>query len=501
MSEPALRVLFAAAECAPLVKVGGLGDVSAALPRALREAGVDVRVLLPGYRAVIDAIGRRRAGRIPSIPGIAGTGATRLVEADLPDGVPLIVIDNPSLFDRPGGPYQDPQGVDWPDNPLRFGLLSKVAALLATDATPLAWRPDVLHCNDWHTALAAAFLRHAGPQARDCATVQTVHNLAYQGSFAPEWVARLGLPSSSHAPQGLAFHDGMSFLEAGLRFADAITTVSPTYAREILTVGKGCGLEGLLRAREPMLFGILNGIDTAVWNPAQDRAIAQRYDRSSLESKAVNKAALQAAMGLERSPGVPLLAVISRLVAQKGIDLVADIGARLTRLPAQLAVLGMGDAELEGRLRQLAAGQPGAIAVHVGFDEALAHRIEAGADALLMPSRFEPCGLNQMYSQRYGTLPIVHGTGGLADTVVDCTPGTLAAGTATGFVLGEASAVALYQAIERATVAYRDPALWRALQANAMARDFGWAGAARRYLDVYVAALDEATGRRPAGMP
>ena len=498
MSEPALRVLFAAAECAPLVKVGGLGDVSAALPHALREAGVDVRVLLPGYRAVIDAIGRRRAGRIPSIAGFAGTGPTRLVEAELPDGVPLIVIDNPSLFDRPGGPYQDPQGVDWPDNPLRFGLLSKVAAVLAADATPLAWRPDVLHCNDWHAALAPAFLRHAGSQALTCATVQTVHNLAYQGSFAPEWVARLGVPSSSHAPEGLAVHDRMSFLEAGLRFADAITTVSPTYAREILTAGKGCGLEELLRAREPMLSGILNGIDTAVWDPAQDRAIAQRYDRSSLDSKAVNKAALQAAMGLEQAPGVPLLAVISRLVAQKGIDLVADIGARLTRLPAQLAVLGVGDAELEGRLRQLAASHPGAIAVHVGFDETLAHRVEAGADALLMPSRFEPCGLNQMYSQRYGTLPIVHGTGGLADTVVDCTPGTLAAGTATGFVLGEASAAALHQAIERATVAYRNPALWRALQANAMARDFGWAGAARRYLGVYVAALDEATGRRPA---
>lgn len=415
--------------------------------------------------------------------------------AELPGGVPLLAIDEPSLFDRPGNPYQDPQGIDWPDSPQRFGLLSKAAAVLAGDASPLAWRPDVLHCNDWHAALAPAFLRYAVPKARACATIQTVHNLAYQGSFAREWVSRLGLPASSYAPEGIEFYGRMSFLKAGLQFADAITTVSPTYAREILTPSQGCGLDGVLRARERVLCGILNGIDTTVWDPAQDPVIAQRYDRTTLEAKSINKAALQALMGLERLPGVPLLAVISRLVAQKGVDLVADIGARLTRLPAQLVVLGSGDGGLEQRLLQLAASHGGFIAVRIGHDETLAHRIEAGADALLMPSRFEPCGMNQMYSQRYGTLPIVRATGGLADTVVDCAPETLTAGTATGFVFGEASAASLFRAVDRAVHAWRDPALWRVLQANAMVRDFGWAGAARRYLDVYTAAMEASSAR------
>ncbi|HEX6136542.1 MAG TPA: glycogen synthase GlgA [Casimicrobiaceae bacterium] len=487
MAEIASRVLFATAECAPLIKTGGLGDVSGALPVALQRLGFDVRVLLPGYPVVLDATGARGAqGR--TITALAHAGTTRLVEAELPSGVPLIVVDHPWLYDRPGGPYQDPAGADWPDNPERFGLLSKVAALLASDASPLGWRPDVVHCHDWHAALAPAYLRMQAPALRACPSVMTVHNLAYQGIFPPTWVARLELPAASFTPEGVEFHGSLSFLKAGLRFADAITTVSPTYAREIQTGPLGFGLDGLLRARGDALFGVLNGIDTEEWDPAHDPLIAQRYDAGSLDAKAANRTALQAELGLAASRSGPLFGVVSRLVPQKGIDLVADIAERLIDAPAQLVVLGSGDAALEQRFVRLAEQHRDRIAARLGFDNALAHRIEAGADAFLMPSRFEPCGMNQMFSQRYGTPPIVRRTGGLADTVVDATPATLASGTATGLVFDEASADALLAAALRAATLLRVPETWRALQQNAMARDFSWTRSARSYAEVYARA-------------
>lgn len=484
MNDPPLKVLFATSECAPLVKTGGLADVSAALPCALTRLGIDVRVLLPGYPAVRKAAGAAGRG-VPVMDALPGLGVTRLIETTLPNGVPLIVVDQPNLYDRPGGPYQGITGEDWPDNPIRFGLLSKVAAILAGPGSPLAWRPRVTHCNDWQTALAPAYLHFSASSAARCGTVQTIHNIAYQGLFDPQWVGRLGLPPEAYSIDGVEFHGKLSFLKAGLYYAGAITTVSPTYAREIQTEALGFGLNGLLRGRQDALTGILNGIDTVEWNPATDALLPRRYDARTLDAKAANKQALQRAAGLAAEPGVPLLGVISRLVEQKGLDLLLSVAPAVLALPAQLVLLGQGDHVLESAWSRLASEHPGHVTTRIGFDNELAHLIEAGADVFVMPSRFEPCGINQMYSQRYGTPPIVRATGGLVDSVVDCTPTTLAAATATGFVFTDLDPDALLTAIKRATVTYRDLQAWRKVQRNGMAKEFGWHAAARRYADIY----------------
>jgi starch synthase len=476
-----LRILYATPECAPLVKTGGLGDVSAAFPAALKALGLDLRILLPGYGPVLDQLTEHL--EVARLAPTANFPATRLLEGLTPSGVPLFVLQCPELYERAGGPYQDAAGRDWADNALRFGLLSHVAALLGCAGSPLGWQPDVVHCNDWQTGLAPAYLRYvSGARA---ATLQTVHNLAYQGIFEPQFVAALGLPPGSFKPDGVEYYGQLSFLKSGLQFADAITAVSPTYALEIQSEPLGFGLQGLLAARRDSLFGILNGIDTALWNPATDPFIAARYNADTLEAKSANKSALQRQLGLAPSNDVPLFAVISRFTHQKGLDWLVAIAPELLALPAQLAVLGSGDLELEHSFRILAQSHPGQVSTTVGFDEALAHLIEAGADAFLMPSRFEPCGMNQMYSQRYGTPTIVRATGGLADTVVDCTPATLADGSASGFVFQEPSAQALLAALERAALAWRDRATWRTLQRNGMARDFGWEASARSYAAIY----------------
>jgi starch synthase len=478
-----IAVLFAASECAPLIKTGGLADVAGALPAALRQLGIDARVLLPGYPAVREAA---RAGRdLGTVAAIPECGLTGLVETALPNGVPLIVVEDRKLYDRPGGPYQSETGGEWPDNPLRFGLLSKVAAILAGRSSPLAWRPDILHCNDWQTGLAPAYLRFSAQAPQRRSTVFTIHNLGYQGSWPREWVSRLGLPPESYASDGIEFHGRMSFLKAALYYADAITTVSPTYAREIQSDALGFGLDGLLRWRRDVLTGILNGIDSREWNPATDPLLPRRYDASNLDAKAGNKRALQQLVGLAVDSAVPLLGSVSRLIWQKGSDLLTEIAEAALALPAQLVVLGAGEADLEQRLLQLAERNPGRIAVRIGFDNALAHLIEAGADAFLMPSRFEPCGLNQMYSQRYGTPPVAHATGGLVDSVVDCRRETLADGTATGFVFLKPEASTFLDAIRRAVDVYRRREEWRALQRNGMAKDFGWERAAREYAEIY----------------
>jgi starch synthase len=484
MPADGLAVLFATSECAPLVKTGGLADVSAALPAALRRFGIDARVLLPGYPAVLAAARPKRADR-PAIKALAQCSPVRIVEATLPNGVPLIIVEQPSLYERPGGPYQSEAGEDWPDNALRFGLLSKVAAILCGASSPLAWRPQVVHCNDWQTGLTPAYLRFDAPPTGRCATVFTIHNLAYQGAWPQEWVARLDLPAQSYAPEGTEFHGRISFLKAALYYADAITTVSPTYAREIQTEALGFGMDGLLRWRRNVLTGILNGVDTEEWDPATDPLIARRYDAATLDAKSENKRELQRAMQLPSTPDVPLFGVVSRFIPQKGLDLLADIAAALVNLPAQLVVLGSGEGELERRFTDLAARDPNRLAVRIGFDNALAHLIEAGGDAFLMPSRFEPCGMNQMYSQRYGTPPIVRATGGLADAVVDCNETTLAAGTATGFVFDQPSTVALLAAIKRAVDLYRQRDAWRSIQRNGMARNFSWDRAVPRYAEIY----------------
>jgi starch synthase len=480
MATSKLKVLFAASEVAPLIKTGGLADVAGALPTALAGLGVDVRVLVPGYTQVLDALSSKgRAATLPSLPGLP---AAQLLGAKLPSGVPLLVLDC-AAYRRPGGPYQDTAGRDWPDNDLRFGLLSYVAALLSTPASPYPWRPDVVHCNDWQTGLAPMYLRFVvGPKAR---SVMTIHNLAYQGIFPPETTTRLGLPPRALAIDGVEFYGKMSFLKGGLQAADRLTTVSPSYAEEIQHEPLGMGLQGVLSYRRAALTGILNGIDVDTWDPDNDPYIERYYNAGRLAHKEDNRRALRVRLGLEDRPDIPLFATVGRMTYQKGLDILADVAADLVNLPAQLAVLGTGDAALQSRFQTLAQSHPGRIAVQIGFDEGLSHQIEAGADAFLMPSRYEPCGLNQMYSQRYGTPPVVHATGGLKDSVVDASPETIARKTATGFVFAPLSAQTLLEACRRAADLYRNKRVWRQLQKNGMARDFSWEASARQYLALY----------------
>jgi starch synthase len=476
-----MRVLFATSEAAPLVKTGGLADVSGSLPAALRKLGTDVRVLLPAYRAVRDALpgARMRA----SLPVHAGLPAAQLLEANVGSGVPTYLLDCPPLYDRSGGPYLDATGAEWFDNALRFGLLSRTAALLGCAASPLRWRPHVIHCNDWQTGLAPAYL-HSAHDAY-AASLLTIHNLAFQGIYHASLLPILGLPPETFSIDGLEFFGSISFLKAGISYADALSTVSPTYAHEIQSEPLGFGLQGLLAQRAAALSGILNGIDTDTWDPERDPHIAARYGCDTLDRKRANKRALQERMGLEVAADMPLVGIVSRFTEQKGIDLVIEAVPWILRLPAQVIMVGSGDAASEEAVRSLAARFPGRVAAFVGFEEALAHRVEAGADIFLMPSRFEPCGMNQMYSQRYGTPPVVRVTGGLADSVVDCTPQNLAAGTASGFAFAPATGLALLDAVERAVEAYRDPPTWRALQRNGMARDFSWQASAARYAEIY----------------
>ena len=481
------RVLFATPECAPLIKTGGLADVSSALPAALIALGIDCRILLPGYRQVLAQLPDCR--EIARFAPLADFPAARLLQASTAAGVPLYVLDCPEMYDRPAGPYQDENGNDWPDNALRFGLLSRIAALLASRASPLAWRPQLLHCNEWQTGLAPAYLRYS--DGAGAATLLTIHNLGFQGIFEPGLLAALGLPAESFTPDGVEYYGKLSFLKAGLQLADAITTVSPSYASEIQNETLGFGLHGLLSARRQRLYGILNGIDTGVWNPATDPLIARRYSADTLDAKQANKRALQQRLGLSTAPGQQMFAVVSRLTEQKGLDWLLQIAPQLLALPAQLVLLGGGDHKLESGFVALAQRHPERVSASIGFDESLAHLIEAGADAFLMPSRFEPCGMNQMYSQRYGTPPIVRATGGLADTVIDCTPDALADGSASGFVFHEPSADALLAAVERAAVTWREDTTWRALQRNGMNRDFSWDASARRYSELYTTLLDE----------
>jgi starch synthase len=483
-----VKVLFATSELAPLVKTGGLGDVAGSLPAALTALGADVRVLLPAYPDVLRALqlGPEHAARravVANLPAFAGLPAAQLLATRAAGGVELLLLHCPMLYDRPGGPYLGPDGRDWPDNEIRFGLLSRVAAQLGGPASPTSWRPDVVHANDWQTALAPVYLAYSG-DAR-AASVMTVHNLSYQGIFAADTLGRLGLPPRSFVIDGVEYYGRLSFLKGGLACADAITTVSPTYAREICTPELGFGLDGLLRARAQVLAGILNGVDVDYWNPATDPMIAQRYDARSLSAKIVNKRALQERVGFVPNDRTLLIGMVTRLVEQKGVDLVADIVAGLMALPAQLVIQGTGDTGLQGRLLELARRHPEQMAVRAVFDETLAHAIEAGADLFLMPSRFEPCGMNQMYSQRYGTLPLVCRTGGLADSVSDATPAAIAAGTATGFSFTPPTAPALLAAVRRAHALFGDPQAWHAVQRAAMARDVSWQASAARYLELY----------------
>lgn len=479
-----LKVLFATSEVAPLIKTGGLADVSGALPAALRAIGVDVHVIVPGYNHVMARLGHRKV--VATLDALPGFPSSRLLSGTMANGVPLLVLDCPSLYQREGGPYQNADGIDWADNAQRFGLLSKVAAVLGSNASPLAWYPDLVHCNDWQTGLTPAYL-HFAPGA--VPSVMAVHNLAFQGIFPAATVAQLHLPQSSFSIDGVEFYGSLSFLKAGLFYADHITTVSPNYAIEIQQEEHGCGMHGLLTTRRASLTGILNGIDTNEWDPTTDPHLTKTYSRANMTGKVADKEALQSMMGLNIEPAMPLFGVISRFTEQKGLDLLLEIAPRLSKLPAQLVMLGSGDAIMQKTARDLSHRYPGMIGAHIGFSESLAHQIEAGADMFIMPSRFEPCGLNQLYSQRYGTPPIVHATGGLADSVVDCTTATLKNRTASGFSFNGMTAENLYAAIQRAVGLYHDKIKWKDLCKDCMVRDLSWQRSAEAYRAVYLKVL------------
>ncbi len=468
-----MRILHVAAEVHPLIKTGGLADVVGSLPAAQVALGHEVSVLVPGYPAVM------AAGPFEFQYDISNPGEppARLLRGELAGGVELLVLDQPYYFERPGSPYTDEQGNGWPDNYRRFAHFGYVGARLSQ----LDDRGGVLHAHDWHAGLAPAYLRAA---LADRASCFTIHNIAYQGRYSVAEYAEVGLPGEFYGYDGIEFHGDWSFLKAGLVYSDAITTVSPTYAREILTPEFGFGLDGLLNYRRRDLHGILNGVDYTVWDPASDAALEQTYDAKTLKRKAVSKAALQTAVGLDPVPDRLLVGVVSRLTVQKGFDLALEpLEALLADDALQLVLLGSGAGDLEAAFSDLARRFPGRCAVQIGYDELQAHRIFGGADAILVPSRFEPCGLTQMYGLRYGTLPIVRRTGGLADTVTDYNGKNRAA--ATGFIFGAASATALRRTLGRAIKAYAEPALWRKLAQNGMRQDFGWERAARAYVDLY----------------
>lgn len=477
-----MRVLHVLSELYPLIKTGGLADVGGALTLALRDRGVDVHVLLPGYPSVMRALGSARV--LFADANFFGGGPARILCGELvPPHLPACVLDCPGLFTRDGGPYSDERGRDWADNHRRFAALSWAGSMLARGLDG-GTRPDIVHTHDWQTGLLPAYERlrqgRGGP-----GLVHTIHNLAYAGNFDASVLHELGLPSHAYTPEGFEFYGRLSYMKAGLVYADRITTVSRTYAQEIQTAAQGCGFEGLLSARRHVLSGIVNGIDDREWDPARDPHLPATYTDEDPSGKAVCKAALQKRMGLTVKPDAPLLGVVARLAWMKGLDLLPEAVLPALAEGAQLVVLGTGEPVLEAALRALSMAHPGQVSVRVGFDEALAHLIEAGSDALLMPSRVEPCGLTQLYALRYGTLPVVRRTGGLADTVVDATPANLAAGTATGVVFGDATVPSFAQALLRALALYQEPARFRAVTARGMRQPVGWGPAAAEYQALY----------------
>jgi starch synthase len=473
-----MKVLSVASEVFPLIKTGGLADVAGALPGALARENIAMRTLVPGYPAVL--AGLQNGEVLLSIDGLFG--GTARVTAGRCDGLELFVLDAPHLFDRAGSPYLGPDGLDWPDNAQRFAALSQVAAQLGRGAFP-AWVPDVVHAHDWQAGLTPAYLHFGGaPRPR---TVMTVHNMAFQGTFPADLLQSLGLPTEAFAIEGVEHHGSIGYLKAGLWSADRITTVSPTYALEIQTSAGGMGLDGLLRTRSKDLVGILNGLDEAVWDPAQDPFLPAKFDLASIEQRAVNKDALQARLGLARDRCSLLYGVVSRLSSQKGLDLLLDALPTLLVQGAQLVLLGAGERDLEDRFRRAASANPTRIAAVFGLDETLAHQIQGGCDALLVPSRFEPCGLTQLCALRYGAVPVVARVGGLADTIIDANTAALASGVSTGIQFAPVTMPMLEAALGRAAALWRDREAWVRLQRNGMASDVGWSLPAKRYAAVY----------------
>lgn len=476
-----MRVLFASSEVYPLIKTGGLADVSASLPVALSSLGVDVRIILPGYREVLAAL--PHAEPLCEFDVFSFNKPIRLLSANLPhSSVPVFIVEAAELFERDGGPYQDKFKQDWHDNAYRFAVFNRVVAMVALGQGCLTWQADVVHCSDWQTGLVAGFLKL---QPSHPGTVFTIHNMAYQGVFNYQTFTGLMLPKEWFDVELLEFYGQFSFLKGGIVFSDYVTTVSPHYAHEILTPEYGCQLDGLLRFHKEKLLGILNGIDYSEWDPATDSYLPVKFSAKNLDKKKDNKLALQKELGLPESKSVPLIANIGRMVEQKGVDLLLAALREILTQPVQCVILGSGEAHFEKAFSDLAAEFPDKLRVSIGYNESLAHKIEAAADIFVMPSRYEPCGLNQIYSLRYGTLPVVRYTGGLADTVVDASPEAIEKQTATGFVFYNAEPSALTSCLQRAITCYADTKLWKQMQKTAMARDFSWEHSAQQYLGLY----------------
>ncbi|MCX8133712.1 MAG: glycogen synthase GlgA [Roseococcus sp.] len=468
-----LKVLAVASECFPFVKTGGLADVVAALPRALAREGVEVTTLLPGYPSVMQALAPPH--RVDALPGLMG-GAARLLHGEA-EGLRLVVLDAPHFFARAGSPYLAPWGEDWPDNAMRFAALARAGASLAqSDGF------DAAHAHDWQAGLLPAYLRHEAP-GLPC--LFTLHNLAFQGQFPPEVFPLLGLPGEAFRTEGVEYYGRVGFLKAGLWYAARITTVSPSYAAEIRTPDWGMGLDGLLRGRARDLSGILNGLDTEEWNPATDPRLPANFSADDPGRRAQNKRHLQARMGLAPEPDAPLFAFIGRFTWQKGVDLALEALPAVLDNGAQIAFLGTGEGALEERVRGATRANPGRVGSFIGFDEGFARLVYGGADGILLPSRFEPCGLGQLCALRYGAPPIVARVGGLADTVMDANEMALAAGAGTGFQFSPVTQEMLMAAIERAIRLYREPGAWARLVANAMATDVSWARSAARYAALF----------------
>jgi starch synthase len=473
-----VKVLAVASEIYPLIKTGGLADVAGALPAALAAEGVEVRTLVPGYPSVMAALS---GGETVMMIGDSFGGAARLV-AGKAAGLDIIALDAQHLFARPGNPYLGPDGKDWPDNWRRFAALARSAADVALGALD-GYSPDVVHAHDWQAGLTFAYMHFAPSRP---GAVLTIHNLAFQGQFSPALFPALGLPSEAFSANGIEYYGAIGYLKAGLYYADRITTVSPGYAAEIRTPEEGMGMDGLLRGRSGVMTGILNGIDEDAWNPKADPHLAANYTKkTALGARALNKAALQVRLGLDQDPNAPLFGVVSRLTWQKGIDVLLSNIPTIIEQGAQLAVLGAGEPGMEHGFSVAQGYHPGRIGSWIGYDEALAHQVLAGSDAILVPSRFEPCGLTQLYGLRYGTMPVVARVGGLSDTVVDANPAALSRGVATGVQFAPVTYEMMKVAIERTASLYRQPEVWKKMQANGMGQDVSWTGPARRYAALF----------------
>jgi starch synthase len=472
-----MQVLAVTPEIFPLIKTGGLADVTGALPIALAAKGVTVRTLIPGFPTVMAAFKKKKAvHQYALLQG--GKASVHAVEIA---GLDLFVLDAPHLFDRPGGPYGDATGGDWPDNWRRFAALSQVGGDIAGGAIS-GYQPDIVHAHDWQSAMTLAYMRYG--KAVGTPSMMTVHNLAFQGQFGAGVFGELGLPAAAMALDGVEYYGGVGFLKAGLQAAWAITTVSPTYAQEIRAPEFGMGLDGLINMRSTDLYGIVNGIDTDIWNPATDKHLVSTYTAKTLKARKPNRAAVEDRFNLDRDDS-PIVCVVSRLTWQKGMDILAMVVDGIVATGARLVVLGSGDAGLEGALLAAAARHRGRIGVVVGYDEGLSHVMQGGCDAIVIPSRFEPCGLTQLYGLRYGCVPVVARTGGLADTVIDANEAAVSAGVATGFQFAPANAGAFLHAIRRLVDAYGNPAVWASIQRQGMKADVSWDRSADKYVELY----------------